>query len=1052
MKPLNFLFSTRTMTVLLIAFALVMGVATFIEKWYGTPTAQAYIYQAHWFEAIMLLLMLNFAGNINRYQLWRREKWPTFLLHLSFIVMFFGGFVSRYIGFEGQMTIPEGKSENILFSRETFFKYAIRDNKNQPMYLEEPFILSPFHKNYEKTINYNGKNVTFRVLDYSQQKFNSDTENIAAVDIVTRDGMQGEAQTTTLLNGEIIEIKGQKIGFGVTNPSIVTIQKKNGKLYIQAPFELSTINMMEGNTQSTIPANQLTEVQQILYKTPTANFMVMKSSADNLVMGELESGGEKKQINFIGKEYEMELSNTYTINGLEINVGYGSSWLDKERYQLPFKIQLNDFQLENYPGSETPSSYASEVTVLDNGTSLKSRIFMNNVLDYKGYRFFQSSYQKTPNGESTVLSVNHDFWGTYITYFGYFLMTLAMLLTLVWKGSHFDKLKKVLNSTQQKKSIGIILIILSLSLNLKAQDTKDLAADSAHLRQEMDARMSKMQHLMSLSSKLNPEHKKLLARLLVQDQQGRIKPMDTHAREVIDRIHGSTQIKNIGGEDLDALESFMSLMMRTQNWFDKPFILVGKAGGDDLIRITKAVNFNGKYYTSPKNLTYKENNAEVILVDIYEAAFNKAEAQRTEFDKEVIKVVERLSLVEGLNKGSYFWVVPDLDSKNHEWNSWAAHSGEEGKFFPLGQKIIAPYLNALFYAPDTKNWDEANKNLQAIIDYQKKDAEIIPSETQIDCEILYNSFPLFNTCAVLYIIFGVILLALAFINLLYKSTPALRKTGNILSVLIVFVFILHTIGLGMRWYFAGHAPWSNAYEAIIFVAWATMLATMIFARRNYFIFACGAMMAFLLMIFTFITNSSPAVGNLVPVLKSYWLVVHVAVITSSYGFLGLSFIIGFVNLILMSAQNKQNYHRLNQSIKELTTISEMSLTIGLYVLSIGTFLGGVWANESWGRYWSWDPKETWALISMMVYATVAHMRLVPGLRGYLAYNLASIVAFSSIMMTFLGVNYFLSGMHSYGAGDPIPIMEWALPILTIVGILAVLAYQKNTQLKSLKNH
>jgi cytochrome c-type biogenesis protein CcsB len=183
----------------------------------------------------------------------------------------------------------------------------------------------------------------------------------------------------------------------------------------------------------------------------------------------------------------------------------------------------------------------------------------------------------------------------------------------------------------------------------------------------------------------------------------------------------------------------------------------------------------------------------------------------------------------------------------------------------------------------------------------------------------------------------------------------------------------------------------------------------------------------------------PEITPLVPVLKSYWLVIHVAVITASYSFLGVGALLGMLNLILISFQNKKNFDRFRETIEELTNINEMNLIIGVFLLTIGTFLGAVWANESWGRYWGWDPKETWALVTVLIYSFIIHMRLIPGLNGVYAFNFAALTGFSSVLMTYFGVNYYLSGMHSYAGGDPVPVPTFVYYAIAIVVILSIMA-------------
>ena len=211
--------------------------------------------------------------------------------------------------------------------------------------------------------------------------------------------------------------------------------------------------------------------------------------------------------------------------------------------------------------------------------------------------------------------------------------------------------------------------------------------------------------------------------------------------------------------------------------------------------------------------------------------------------------------------------------------------------------------------------------------------------------------------------------------------------------------------------------------------------------------AATSVVSSLLLMVAALNWLDPEITNLVPVLNSYWLLIHVAIITASYGFLALGALLGFLSLLIMILQSNKNKSRLNLTLKELTFINEMTITVGLFMLSIGTFLGGVWANESGGRYWGWDPKETWALASMLVYIFVLHMRFIPKLKSIYAFNLASLVAFSSIIMTYFGVNFYLSGLHSYAAGDPMPIPDFIPYSIIVVFITASLAFYKQKTLQ-----
>ncbi|HFS68106.1 MAG TPA: cytochrome C biogenesis protein, partial [Flavobacteriia bacterium] len=304
-----------------------------------------------------------------------------------------------------------------------------------------------------------------------------------------------------------------------------------------------------------------------------------------------------------------------------------------------------------------------------------------------------------------------------------------------------------------------------------------------------------------------------------------------------------------------------------------------------------------------------------------------------------------------------------------------------------------------------------------------------------------------------YMLLGFILLVLTFINLFNPKNKLVKILLNISVGFVIAGMLFHIYGMAVRWYITGHAPWSNGYEATVFVAFITTLAGLLFSfKRSKFILTSTVLFASFLLGIAHGSLMSPEMTNLVPVLKSYWLMIHVAIITASYGFLGMGTLLGFVVLLLYIIRTPKNADRLNETIKELTYVNESTLIVGLFMLSIGTFLGGVWANESWGRYWSWDPKEVWALISMMVYAFILHIRLVPGLQSRFTFNFLSMISIATLIMTFLGVNYYLSGMHSYAKGDPVPIPAWIYWFIAFIIVFSGLSYWKYKNYKKLKKN
>jgi cytochrome c-type biogenesis protein CcsB len=257
--------------------------------------------------------------------------------------------------------------------------------------------------------------------------------------------------------------------------------------------------------------------------------------------------------------------------------------------------------------------------------------------------------------------------------------------------------------------------------------------------------------------------------------------------------------------------------------------------------------------------------------------------------------------------------------------------------------------------------------------------------------------------------------------------------------------VIHTLGLIARWYISGHAPWSDAYESMIYVSWATMGIGLLFAKKSDLTLASTSFVTSMILMIAHWNWMDPSIANLVPVLDSYWLMIHVSIIVGSYGPFALGMILGIVALILMVISTRANSSLIKNKLSEITIINELALTIGLVMLTIGNFLGGMWANESWGRYWGWDPKETWALISILIYAFVLHMRLIPKMRGQWLFNLMSIVAFASIVMTYFGVNFYLVGLHSYASGDKVitpNFVYYSILFVFVLGVLSKFKYNK----------
>ncbi|MDY3537169.1 c-type cytochrome biogenesis protein CcsB [Riemerella anatipestifer] len=1029
-KIQNILVSTRTMAVLLLVYALSMAYATFMENDYGTPTAKAFIYESKWFEAIMFLLIINFIGNIGRYRLWKREKWPLLAFHLSFILLFIGGAITRYISYEGTMHIREGETSNQIVTSKNFFKIQIEEKGEVLNYADIPFLMTPevpfwskvTNHYFKATYDFNGKKIKVKQLAYTPRKKDSIK--------VTPNGKEYLHFVTTddagrleyyLSEGEVKNIGGTLVTYNRPIDGAVEFKKQDGKLYIKTPVD-ATYMVMASQEVGASPKDEYTPLSlRSLYTINQMRIVVPeglkrgeivsysgdkkkdKNIPDELLL-EVEGPKTKQQVSLQVQEGNPNLVKQISLDGMNMMLGFGA-----KVYTTPFALKLDDFVMETYPGSSSPSAYESHVQIIDNGKQTPYKIYMNNVLNYRGYRFFQSSFD--PDRHGTVLSVNHDYWGTLITYIGYTLMFIAMFITLFWRGTRFWSLNKMLKDISKKKALGVLLLMLSFGL-LQAQPKT--SADKAPAQKVLSAD-DMVQHI-----NIDKAHAEKFGSLLVQSYDGRIQPVNTQALDILRKLTGKESFKQ-----LDANQWFLSATIDPMFWAQVHIIKVETRGkvGEELKKKTKA---NDEGYTSLVNLfpADKFGNLRFVLEDDYNEAFNKKPAEQSKYDQAVIKLNDKVQVMNALMSWQYFRVIPVQNDPNHKWNSVMDANFQ---IDANAQEVLGPYLSSVLMATQSDKWAIADKELDKVKSYQAKwGKNVIPPQTKIDLEILMNKLNLNFKLMIFYSVVAALLLVLGFVEL-FKPNRLLHKVIKVILAAGILGYLVHLVGLGIRWYISGHAPWSNGYEAIMFISWVGISAGLLLYRNNNALIpSAGFLVAVLLMGFAHgAVSLDPQITPLVPVLKSYWLVIHVAIITSSYGFFALSFIIGIMVLLFYIISSKATFQKHNDTtIKELTAVSEMSLTIGLFALTIGTFLGGVWANESWGRYWSWDPKETWAFISVMVYAFVLHMRLVPGLRGRYAFHMVTMFAFSSVIMTYFGVNYYLSGLHSYAAGDPIPVPAW----------------------------
>ena len=1089
------------MAVLLFLFIIAIGLATFIENSYDTITARVLIFNTKWFELILVLLVINFTNNISRYKLFSKKKWTMLTIHIGFIVVIIGAGVTRYFGYEGVMLIPEDKAVNNIYSSDPYFQIFAHNEKQQFTFSDKLFFTPVTSNNFSFDFDFpDNKKVLVESQKYIPHAQEVLVTNVADGEKLLELVFPGR-EKVFIKDGE--SIKKGKVWLSFNNndkADAIRFFEDDSGFFIFSPFNVIRTDMAKlsvedrSKSMKDIPMDTLTRdslhliglrnlinidgtqimISEIHPKAkleirPTINEDVNEDGILNYFDEDLNQNGKldvdedynangildtnvNEDANNNGKldyvnedlpdaiKLSLALNNEskdvviyggaglqpkptmVEIGGWFFQLAYGAKSID-----LPFQIFLKDFRLLKYPGSESPSSYESDLIIIDtvNNVNDQYNLFMNHVVDYDGYRFFQSSYDWSDDQSKaagldpdiTILSVNHDFWGTWISYLGYLLLALGFIATLINKNSRFLKVRKQIIKMRKSRIAALVLFLVLSTSSLSSQSYKPV----------------KLAHADSFGE------------LLVQSYEGRIQPMHTLAYDVFHKVSKKDQFVIDDSLELDAMQVFLDFMIDSEFWTSQKLIYIKSKTG-----VADSLGLTGKY-ASVKD--FINDKGEEKLLKQLKISFNKKDINKNVFDKELIKVNERFNILLQLMYGNIITVFPVKNDPNNKWVGWSDPTSSEpismGEHDQSGitlSKIWFTYLNDLATAKQNNDYSSANNMLGTLKSIQtlRANKEILPEKSLIDLEINYNKKNVFKTLKNYYGLLAVLLLLFSFTDALIKNRQTyLFKILNFflwfLIICLGAVFIYHTYGLGLRWIITGHAPWSNGYEALTFIAWGSVLAGFLFIRNSKITLAATALLAFFILMTAGHSSFDPQLTNLQPVLKSYWLMIHVACITISYGFLGLGFVLGLINLFIFLFKNSNNTNRLNPIIGELTYINEMTLTIGLVLATIGTFLGGIWANESWGRYWGWDAKETWALVIVLTYAIILHFRLIPGMRSKYVFNVASVIGFSSVLMTFIGVNYYLSkGLHSYARGDTPVFPMWAWGTIIFVFLLIII--------------
>lgn len=1036
MKQLiSLLDSMKTMAILMSIFAFAIGYATFIENDYGTITSKADVFNTRWFEVLLAFLTINLALNIYKYKMFSPSKAPIFIFHIGFIVIIFGAAVTRYVGYEGSMHIREGSSASTMTSSDTYFTVNAKVGSMNVEDSQKVFLSKRLENTLGTSLEIDGKNVSVELIQYIpdaiEKMLPDEVKGEPVANMMVTGG--GKGKPVTLKQGEYYETDSAVLNFGANktfDKPVIDIFAKDDALFMKYDMTVKYLKM-DDRSEGDLAANDAEPLaKRTLFTAGETSFVLREfiPKASMKIISNPNASAQRpgmdalkfkvtvedvaKEVFIFGQPGVLAKDTHNDINGVDVHISYGAKTLT-----LPFEIHLKDFQLDRYPGSMSPASYASEVVLVDKekGINMPYRIFMNNILEHRGYRFFQSSYDQDELG--TILSVNND-PGTLPSYIGYALLGLGMFWSLFSRKNRFSKLAAKAAKAREAKALSALFAVALLSTF-----TPSFAAD-------LDPSLKTI-------ISFDKAHADKFGKLIVQDSGGRMKPMNTLATEVLAKVYKSSTL-TIGSHKLNADQVILGMMVKPEAYKNIKMIKTKDEKINEIIGTASDAKYASfaQFFEDPDGIRgYK-------LAELVDGAVRKEAKYRDKFDKKVLEIDEKVNISFMVFTGQLVKIWPKPKDENDKWfptiealQTFEDADGEDVR------RIAVDYFTSVDSSVVSGDWSGATTALAAIAEYQKKHGiSVYPSDTKIAAEVFYNEMQIFERIYPIYLLMGLILLVMSFTKIL-KPNFKIDRYSKISLYILVALFVAHTFGLANRWYIGGHAPWSNGYESMIFIGWATVLAGFIFSKRSPMTMASTGVLTGLILFVAHLNWMNPQVTNLVPVLNSYWLSIHVSMITSSYGFLGLSALLGFITILLFILKTKKNEKHISYSIKELNAINEMSIMVGLVLLTVGNFLGGVWANESWGRYWGWDPKETWALVTILVYAVILHMRFIKSIYSDYNFSVITTFAYTSVLMTYFGVNYYLSGLHSYAAGDPVPIPDFVPITYTVLFLVIVLAFR-----------
>lgn len=1072
-------------------YALSCAVATFIENDYGTIAARAIVYNSWWFAFLHIYLIFALIASFIHYRSLPRKKYASALLHLSFIIIIIGAGITRYFGKEGMFIISENQKADFYYSSQNYINIsAIDENwqKAQPQFVSADisvygtFFAKP---KINEVVEIFGKPLHIVSKDIALTPPNPQEENLKNREMLLtlEVSYNGDTQEITLLGGLggsnehrilRVEIGGMKFGFHW------------GAKKVALPFQIRLLEFEKKTYAGTENPSSYASQVEVLDENDKILFPFRIYMNHTLDFG----GYRFYQSNYYFDDETNSYTSVLSVNNdpgkIPTYIGYALlilagllvlfdkngrfRTLAKYLHNAESSTQYSEAESSDFPKQKESSAKDRANSVVDSNVDLKidSKTISKTDSKAKSKANSKAKSKTDSNTDSTstkrgrpkkMQETNQAKKNTNKTtkkstlkssVIGIALASLALIATTQNTIADSSKAQNIQTHSSSKQATQSSTQSTSQAPQNPHPNMQDMSlpsADSLNLSPTLekalnDARISPyllkdedIQERQNLLKANASEFQARFGKIQVQDFAGRIKPFDTIAMEFVHKIH-----KKDGFSGLSNVEVLLGIIAFPNDWMRIKFIATDTPRLREILGTPK-----DKKYVSWLDI-YDSNLGESKLHNYLAETSRIPASEHSKFDKDVIAVSERFEIFTNTQNLLTLRIFPDRESKR-----WFSPSElmvlymqkmlneEQSKLFEVQASMINMLQFSVLEGTITNSWKNANIAIKAIESYQESNGgSDYLSQSQVEWEIALNHYNIFEKLIFPYMILGFAGFIIVLVFIVRDRALPKGLYYAIFGALGVFV-LAHSFGLILRWYVAGHAPWSDAYESMLYIAWASGIAGVVFFRR-YILALCAS--SFLSGISLFVAHAgfmNPQITNLVPVLKSYWLNIHVSVITAGYGFLGLCFMLGVFSLVLFLLRSERRAN-IDKAIFSVGAINEMSMILGILFLTIGNFLGAVWANESWGRYWGWDPKETWALISIGIYAIVLHLRFMGFANMPFVFASASVLAFYSILMTYFGVNYFLSGKHSYASGDPIVIQWYVYAFVLGTIALIVLAF------------